>query len=189
MDLKVSQGCLSGLRGRSAVSSLFLLYSSVNSMDFTYQNEPGYFAHKLFQNHQGLQYQGTCYFLCPLGLSLGLFWASSFLQNQNGGASGCPLGCWPPGRWAPPLEEGSDNWVLWHRVAHFSSPCIWWSTGPCTAQQNYKKLEVQPCHESREQRVIDNHDHWCHPCCPHMPGRLPVRSRFTIDPRWPGHSH
>lgn len=31
---------------------LFLLYSFVNSMDFRYQNEPGYFDHKLFQNRK-----------------------------------------------------------------------------------------------------------------------------------------
>lgn len=126
----------------------------------------------------------TCYFLlCLLWLSLGPFWAASFLQNQNDGASGRPLECWPPSRWAPPLEEGSDNWLLWHKVAHFPSLHL------IVHSTLHKKLEVQPCRESREQRVTDNCDHWWHPCCPHMPGRLLVRCRFTIAPRWPGHSH
>lgn len=127
----------------------------------------------------------ACFFLlCPLWLSLGLFWASSFLQNQNDGASGCPLGCWPPGRWAPPLEASSDNWLLWRKVAHFSSPCIWLSTGP------NKITRSQTCSlvMSPESRVDDNRDPQSHPCCPQVV-RLPVRCRVTIAPRWPGHSH
>lgn len=107
----------------------------------------------------------ACFFLlCPLWLSLGLFWASSFLQNQNDGASGCPLGCWPPGRWAPPLEASSDNWLLWRKVAHFSSPCIWLSTGPNkTTRSQTCSLVMSP-----ESRVDDNRDHQSHPCCPQV---------------------
>lgn len=168
---------------------LFLLYSFVNCMDFRYQNEPGYFDHKLFQNRKGLQCQGlvtSCCVHCGSAQD-----SSGHHPSYRIGMMELAAALWDAGlpagehhHWRPTVTTDCSD-TKWRISFPLASDC------PQDPAQPNKTTRSQKCSlvMSPESRVDDNRDHQSHPCCPHVPGRLPVRCRFTIAPRWSGHSH